>query len=308
MKLSKLVAYRNELSRVDALTTWDRARQELAVIEHVVGPGDHAEQFAQHNQAILSAFSDYQATLDNLRRSVQSQIDQEEKYWFQESYRLYSEEMIHESTEYILDRRMTLRPETHDIFLARLRNCTDWRMPGMIIRPGREDWIQNLVSLDPLYIVDQNLELLEPAVTRFPEAYQRRLRQCLINELSDEPVLKRIPDNQIAFCLAYNYFNFRPMEVIKRYLREIFEKLRPGGVLIMTINDCDHEKAVMLAEQHFCCYTPGQLIKDLAVGLGYERSFEHSDDGASTWLEFKKPGVLDSLRGGQAITRVLPIL
>ena len=306
MKLSELVAYRNDLSRLSAITAWDRASQDLAIIEHVAGTGDHTQQFTAHNQTIQSAFLNYQNILDNLRRSVQAQIDHEEKYWFQESYRLYSEEMVHENPEYILDRRMILRPETQDILQARLRSYNDWRQPGMIIRPGCEPWIHDLVSLDPLYILDQDLVLLEPVLTNFNEVYQRRLRKYLINEHSDDPILKRMPDAQIGLCLAYNYFNFRPIEVIKRYLQEVFTKLKPGGVLIMTINDCDHAKAVMLVEQHFCCYTPGQLIKDLAVGLGYEPVFEYNDGGPSTWMEFKKPGSVLSLKGGQALAKIVP--
>ena len=306
MKLSELVAYRNQLNELSAIAVLDRAQQDLAVIEHVAGSGSHSQVFSGHRQAIQSAFEDYQRTLNELRVNVQNQIDQEEKHWFQESYRLYSEEMVHDSTEYILDLRMILRPEAQEILQARLRGYTDWRVPGMIIRPGRETWIQDLVSLDPLYLLDQNLELLEPSVSGFQEAYQRRVRKCLINEQSNVPVLRRVPDGQIGFCLAYNYFNFRPMEVVKRYLQEIFSKLRPGGLLIMTINDCDNEKAVILAEKYFCCYTPGQLIKDLATGLGYEHVFEYNDGGPSTWLEFKKPGVLTSLRGGQALARIVP--
>jgi hypothetical protein len=62
----------------------------------------------------------------------------------------------------------------------------------------------------------------------------------------------------------------------------------------------------MRVEQHFCCYTPGQLIKDLAVGLGYETVFEYNDGGPSTWMEFKKPGSVISFKGGQALAKIIP--
>ena len=52
MKLSELVAYRNDLSRLSAITAWDRASQDLAIIEHVAGTGDHTQQFTEHNQNI----------------------------------------------------------------------------------------------------------------------------------------------------------------------------------------------------------------------------------------------------------------
>ena len=32
----------------------------------------------------------------------------------------------------------------------------------------------------------------------------------------------------------------------------------------------------------------------------------HEDNSASVWLEVKKPGTLKSLRGGQALAKILP--
>jgi hypothetical protein len=312
MKLSDLIAYRNELARLDPAVTQGRARQDLAQIEFVAGGvsdfDDRTRRLERCNHSIQQAFRDYQTEFESLKRDVQARIDQESKYWFQESYRLFNQEMIHESTDYILDRRCVISPETYEIFRARMGVHADWLRPGMIIRPGREDWIKHLVGLDPLYILDQNLDLLKPALESFPEPYQARLRKYLIDERSDQPLLKRVPDDQIGLCLVYYFFNFRPMEVIKQYLAEIFTKLRPGGMLFLTFNDCDHEKAVKLAEQHFCCYTPGSLVRDLAQSLGYDVVFEHDIDGANTWLELRKPGDFSTMRGGQAITRVLPIL
>ena len=312
MKLSDLISYRNELARTDPAAICSSASQSMAQIEFTAGRvsdfNDQTQRLIQHNHSIQQAFGNYQTELDNLKRDVQTRINQDSKYWFQESYRLYNQEMIHESVDYILDRRCTISPEIYSIFRARLGVYADWQSSGMIIRPGREDWIKHLVALDPLYILDQDLDLLRPALKNFPELYQSRLRKYLINERSDQPMLKRVPDNQIGMCLVYYFFNFRPMEVIKQYLTEIFTKLRPGGLLFLTFNDCDNEKAVKLVEQHFCCYTPGSMIQDLSRSLGYDVVFEHAIDGASTWLELRKPGDFSTLRGGQVITRVLPIL
>jgi len=312
MKLSELVAYRNELARMDPVQVAAQSSGHLQHIQFVAGRApqfqSHLDRLDQGHQHIQSSYHDYAKVLTDLKRDVQAEIDAEAKHWFQESYRLYQEEMIHESVDYILDRRCSINAETAEIFRARLGMYADWQRPGMIIRPGREPWIQHLVGLDPLYILDQDRELLQPALDTFPEMYQNRLRKYVIDERSDHAILKRVPDHQIGVCLVYYLFNFRPMEVIRRYLTEIFSKLRPGGMLFMTYNDCDDEKAVRLVEQHFCCYTPGSLIRDLARSLGYDVVFECPVDGACAWLELRKPGEFETMRGGQAITRVLPIL
>ena len=312
MKLSDLVAYRNELRQVSATAVAQQAHMGLA---HILDVASRQQDFQsqvmvldQQAQVIQSKFDQYKQSLDHLIDQVQSRITQEEKFWFQESYRLYDQEMIHETSEYILDRRAAITAEMQEVLRARLGVRADWQRPGMIIRPGREPWINHLVGLDPLYILDQDLDLLKPAMQHFPEVYQNRLRKYLINERSDQPILRRVPDGQIGVCLAYNFFNFRPMEVIRRYLTEIMTKLRPGGMLAMTFNDCDRHQAVRLAEQRFCCYTPGGLVRDLAQSLGYEITYDMIIDGSTTWLELIRPGEFTTLRGGQAMMRVLPIV
>jgi SAM-dependent methyltransferase len=157
-----------------------------------------------------------------------------------------------------------------------------------------------------LYLVDESHDLLQPAVSQFNEQYQQRLRTYAINERSGEEILGGLPNGQFGLVLAYNFFNFRPFEVIRTYLAEIYQKLRPGGMLAMTFNDCDKTKGVMLVEQHFCCYTPGYLVRELAQSLGFQVAFSWSDQGPTTWVELQKPGNFVSLRGGQALAKIIP--
>jgi SAM-dependent methyltransferase len=163
-----------------------------------------------------------------------------------------------------------------------------------------------MVDCDPLYLVDDRHELLIPTISRHHEIYQRRLRPYVINERQDGEILTALPNNQFGLIFAYNFFNYKPFEVIRRYLEELYQKLRPGGVLIMTINDCDRDKGVVLVEQHFCCYTPGKMVIELAQSLGFKTVFTWTDNGPSTWIELQHPGELTSLRGGQTLAKVVP--
>jgi hypothetical protein len=72
----------------------------------------------------------------------------------------------------------------------------------------------------------------------------------------------------------------------------------------MTFNDCDRDKAVKLVEQHYACYTPGTLVQQFAVTVGYNQIFSWNNNGATTWLELRKPGALTSLRGGQTVAKI----
>lgn len=311
MKLSTLVNYRSQLDAMSVLPTGNQSDNELKKITFLVNEqsiqvAEFAKQLEQRRNDIQQAYRLFENDLQALKVELDGIIEDREKPWFQESYRLYEQEMIHETPEYILDRRPSISPETDQFYRTRIVRYNSWYYPAMIIRPGRETYINELVASDPLYLVDEHHDLLSPAMDLFNEQYQNRLRPYVINERQDNEILSKLPNGQFGLVFAYNFFNYRPFEVLKRYFSEIYKKLRPGGILAMTFNDCDRDKGVMLVEQHFCCYTPGYLVKELAQSIGFEIVFSWTDQGPSTWLELRKPGETVSLRGGQALARIIP--
>lgn len=311
MKLSDLVNYKNMLDATSVESFKRSADINIERITHLVSTqniqiAEFATQLQNSRLEIQRSFECFEQDLDSLKKQLQQLIETSEKPWFIESYRLYEQEMIHETVEYILDRRPQITAETEQFYRTRIVRYNSWHHPVMIIRPGRETFINELLASDPLYLVDENKDLLMPAVNLFNEQYQQRLRLYTINDRTDQEILGKLPDSQFGFVFAYNFFNFRPFEVIKKYLLEIFHKLRPGGVLAITFNDCDREKGVMLVEQHYCCYTPGYLVRELAQSLGFEIEFSWTDEGPTTWLELRKPGKFQSLRGGQSLAKIVP--
>ena len=73
---------------------------------------------------------------------------------------------------------------------------------------------------------------------------------------------------------------------------------------MFSFNDCDYWKPVTLTENHFCCYVPGRLVRKHAVELGYDIVNTTHDNTGISWIELRKPGTLDSLRGGQALASI----
>jgi predicted methyltransferase len=106
--------------------------------------------------------------------------------------------------------------------------------------------------------------------------------------------------------LVYYFFNFKPIEIIRAYMTEIYVKLKPGGTFAMTFNDCDRSGGVDLAERSFACYTPAHAVLSAATTAGFELHQSFKIDAANTWLEFRRPGQLTSLRGGQTLATVMP--
>jgi hypothetical protein len=343
MKLSELVHYLNKLERFSIDQVESTAQTMLSDIVQVVQShpmqiDEYSTVLEKHQQTVMQSIQQFDDYMTNLKQHVRAQITQQEPALFQQSYQWYEtqnavlrgfndyrsdtyrddygilrkgiDKNIEAMRDTVLSNMLYRTPEvsdgTKELQVARVRHYTDWRYPAMIIHPGTTDLIHHMVATDPLYIVDEHRQLLEPTLSQFPEAYQRRLRPYVIQENPDQPILDKIPDGQFLSCVVYNFFNYKPLDVIRQYLTEIYTKLRPGGVLLMTFNDCDRGAAVELVEQHFACYTPGYLIRSLAENIGYQKGFEFNDSGPWTWIELHKPGTLTTTRGGQVMAKIMP--
>lgn len=312
MKLSELVGYLNLLDSNELAPDYHDAIKRFQEIAHVVT--NHSVQideygsiFSEKINNMVSEFQNAQTALDDLKENVRKQIAALEPAYYQNSQRLYEEEMCYETTEYILNRRLSIDPDSRLLLIGRLLQYTDWRLPGLIIRPGYEKFIEHLVPLDPLYVVDQHEDLLKPAIQAFTPEYQRRLRPYVINDYEHADALWQLPFNQFGFIFAYNYFNYKPIKVLKCYLDSMMNKLRPGGVAIFTYNNCDWAHNVALAEQSFMCYTPGREIQEYCDQIGFETILVHRGQGDVVWMELRKPGEIETIRGGQTLAKIVAI-
>lgn len=310
MKLSQLVAYLNHLETFRSHGAEQAMSQCIDPMLHVIRShgfqvADIVPRLDQHRAELVTALSGIDSVVSDLKNQIKSNIESLEPHYLQESYKLYSEGMCHDSNQLMLERRTALTDEAENYLRARLLRHSDWHYPGMILRPGLENWIMDLVALDPMYLVDVNLEMLEPVRNMFNKEYQNRLRFHIISERTDSSMLHQLPQNQLGFVLAYNYFNFKPLELIRCFLEELYQCLRPGGTLIFTFNNCDRAGGVELAERYFMCYTPARLILPAAEMIGFQISHTYDIDAAATWVELVKPGQLQSMRGGQSLAKVV---
>lgn len=266
---------------------------------------------------VLNSFDQFENEFDLVKRQVHDQIRKEEQSYLQNSYKTYEEFRSHryswyewrDPSEYVnnvLSSRLLVSEQTQELLINRITRVSSWQNTTMILRPGVESWIHNMVNNDPIYLVDEDYELLKPVLAQFNDLYQRRLRTYTIREDQDQDILWQLPNNQFGLVLAWNYFNHRPFEIIRQYLTELYEKIRPGGMLLMTYNDCDRWEGVKAVEATTGLYTPGSLITSFAKSVGFEQHFTYHENGPWTWIELRKPGEWQSYRGGQALAQILP--
>jgi SAM-dependent methyltransferase len=176
----------------------------------------------------------------------------------------------------------------------------------MIIRPCASDFLENMVPLDPLYLVDTMQELLDPCVQQFTLDYQRRLRVYVVDDYKQPNPLEQLPNGQFGLIFAYNFLNYKPLSVIERYLREFAIKLRPGGHAVFTYNDCDRSQGVGLAEKNFMCYTPGAAVRQLVEQTGLLIEEHRLADYDLAWMDVRRPGEIKSYRGAQTLAKIMP--
>lgn len=310
--LSDLVAYQNRLAELDLGSVLARWNQDLARVMHTA-TGDPRVRFKKNNSRADSAMAvlqdsmqGFHTAIDQLRHSVSDLIVAQQQQYLESSQRLWDTDMRGETTDYILSRTLNTNDADRDRIKARILAYCDWRVPGLVVRPGRESWIDHLVALDPLYLVDQRLDLLAPALDRFPVEYRRRMRPYAVDDRSEDRIFWQLPSEQFGYIFAYNFLNFRPMNLITRYLQEWFDLLRPGGTVFFTFNDCDWSHNVALAERNFMCYTPGQWVRESAQASGYEILDHYHGAADCAWMELRRPGKMRSRRGAQTLAKIIP--
>lgn len=322
--LSDLVNYYNQLCRL----TSTEVRQSTDIkLQEIMFTAQYS-QLENLRSGILNSFDQFENEFDLIKRQVFDQIRKEEQPYLQNSYTKYEDSRnnryawykppypsdsievqqsnLQMHVEKILNNRLVLDDQTQDFIMNRVTRYSGWQSTTMILRPGVEPWMHKMVGSDPLYLVDENYDLLTPIMSQFNEVYQRRLRPYVIREDQEQDILWQLPDNQFSLILAWNYFNHIPFEVLRRYLTEIYKKMRPGGILLMTYNDCDRWEGVKAVEAGVGLYTPGVLIQGFAESLGFEQHFIYHQNGPWTWIEFRKPGEWRSLRGGPTLAKILP--
>lgn len=310
MKLSDIVSYRNKIREYDLNPHNVEAVRYFNDVEryvsgHYLQFDNNAEKMRNNLADVINSINSFNNELAALEQHLTGVIEAQEPEYYQESTTRYETEMCFDTPEWILKRKLPITDDLRIHLQSRLKLYTDWRLPGMIIRPGLETFIEDLVPLDPLYLIDHDQALLDPAMNKFLPEYQRRLRPYVVKESIHNSILEKLPHGQFGLIFAYNFFNFKPIEVLQKWLNECYSVLRPGGVMIFTFNDCDYDTCIRSAEQHFQTFTPGRHVKNAIFRAGFEINYEWMKGSEVSWLEIKKPGEIVSLRGGQSLAKIV---
>ena len=118
MKLSELIDFRNRLEELPVSIAERVAQDKLDILMNTVNQ-PHRQSMVQLTQPFIpeletslkeihSAFNNFSTRFEQLKQHVRDQIEEQEKYWFQESYRLFEEAEECEKNDRILYSRQII--------------------------------------------------------------------------------------------------------------------------------------------------------------------------------------------------------
>ena len=311
MRQSDLVKFKNTLEDISFDDLATVVRQQLKTMS--VSVNSCGVDYNENKQNLLNSIQKIQGELRTMKVSydqffdlLQQDLDRNNQRYIDLGNEIY-ENGKNDTAEYILSRfykKDILKDETQfNYFVDRVRSYVDWKFPGLQLRPAHGRITDHLKGCDPLYLVDTDKDLFNEVKTMFSKKYQARLRYYTCSD-SDNHIMNDLPAGQFGLVVAFDFFNFKPIYIIQRYLESIFKLLRPGGTVIFTYNNCDRYEGVINVENFYACWAPGREVVDICKRIGYEITFSCDQFDHISWLEVRKPGELTSTRGGQTLGKI----
>lgn len=310
MKASDLLSYLQKLERDELNPDIVEALAHFRGIAYTIKNHDmqiegYGDEITKDIIDLTNAVNKFTATVNGLKDNLKTKILAQHEELYQRSQQLYEGEMVWDTAEYILNRRLKGDDQSTQEIISRIRSYSDWRLPGLCIRPGLETFVELMVPLYPMYLADANMDLLNPSITKFTPEFQRRLGIYIIDDYKHRDPLAALPDNQFGLIFAYNFLNYKPLKIIERYIRGFAQKLRPGGHAIFSYNECDIAQGVGLAEKSFMCFTPGHKIEQMVIDSGLDIVDKRVGHYDLSYMDVKKPGVVVSIKGAQTLAKIM---
>lgn len=321
MNLSTVLASLEQLREIKKQTqhldTWTQHRDHITAMlqQSPILLSGHSDTLRDCLRGVETAFQDLAKVANDCETQLVNQQLQMRPKYEQNSEDIYRANLLrtrkilegHEqSVEDVWDNMLAMSPDETAMIHARLDALNDWWVPGLILRPASGMWIDSMVALDPLYLVDVDTALLRPSISKYPRLYQQRVRLYAVDE-GDDRLLSRLPVGQIGIAVCFDLFHVRPLRILRQYLQNLWRLMRPGGMILLTYLDGDRSRGAEHVETGICCYTPGSEVRAMCRALTFETVFEYQSPLGWNYLEIKRPGQISTLRGGQSLATIRPI-
>lgn len=320
MQLKNLVKYKNLIKDLDDEGLKKHINSKLSALLsdiklHEFDSDNLKEKMQGNHLKVLENLEDLSDNLNKFRTDLQNTIETLEQPYYQKSEIIYKEnQLMHPEI-----RRSRLRAnnlinndESRQLLVDTVDTYISSQYPTLQLSPGYGDVTKHILAGTPLYIVDDDQIMLEQFQGEFfNDTMIRRTNFYVMNDKDDDPLLG-LPKEQIGFCVIIDYFNFKTVDIIRKYLQSLYNIMRAGGVVIFTFNNCDYPKGIDKVDEMYYCYTTESEMQTMCKELGFKiiklvaRDYDERNNGIS-WLEIKKPGELSTIRAGQGLAQIMDL-
>ena len=320
MKLSELVAYRSALEQFDfhrdSRLLIKTILEAKAHVDNKVdtetnqqikfGAGVYQDEMGRDLLRLEESISELGEKFEYYKKQLDDIIQEQQQVYIKRSENSYIGDELPGAKQSAKERTLIMDDENTNKFFDRITQLTDWRYPGMIINPQEQQIVNDMASSDPLYLVDMNESTLDDIRGKMNDVYKHRVRPYVIDRfVPRKKYFGELPSNQFGLIVVWNTLNNLPLSTCEQVLSQIFDLLRPGGSVLFTFNDCDNAHNVRSFENNFRQFTPGSILVPMIEKLGYTVRFR--TETIHGWVELKKPGELETIRGGQSLGRVIHV-
>jgi SAM-dependent methyltransferase/organic radical activating enzyme len=308
-KLSELVTVKHMAdSELHTHQLKQNVEQYMASIHKITeypGPHQiHAKMMLSDSAQLIRQLESIESSAKRLISDVDHEIGIVTSEYHQRGYRINGSFATNRTSvegERTL-RNISIRKDIKERIIAIIQKYSDWRYPALEIGPGDGVWSEYLVANEPLYLVDIHQEFLDSTKNAFNSIFQNRIRDYKTKETD----LSMLPQNQFGFVFSWNVFNYLTSDLVDQYLKQIYNVLRPGGVLMFSYNNAERVLAAIAVETGFMSYLPKTLLLQLAEKHQFEilATPDLNDDNVS-WVELRKPGMLTTSKAHPALGKII---
>lgn len=313
MDISDLIKQRLTIESWDVTPEIEALNEKLSLLKNDIAGitiDDFEGNLADVDNDIANTIHDMHdlvTHINNLKLSAYELMQTMSKEPMGISYDMYDKRKHWVNEEFLNQCRELDQFKDNEVYVHRFNTLITkfaaWQFPTAYVRPNSMHFWDALKASDSIYVVDQaptNKFLFQNLKRNFFDT----LRFKQIDENKDEFLTNILPKGNIGLIVMEHFMHFKPMDVMKQYLAESFELLRPGGHLLFTYNNCDLPAGAKNFEKSLYCFQPGRMVKMVCELAGFEVVNEEATDRVS-WFALKKPGELTSIKGGKTLGQIM---
>ena len=305
-KLTDLVRYRNELANIiNSLNLRNAINKKIILLKQVQGNNAVAYNVKQIDNNYKQLIIDNDSNINQLNELIMlinTDIDTLATTLFSDR------ELLTTNARFDLPFDLDIR----SLVKTKIKQYCDWHYPGLQISCNKKEWIDCMVTSDPLYLTDSAEDRaviiqLTNLISEYPLQYQNRLRLYSVTGHD----FSALPKSQFSIIVCWDFLNYIELASIAEYMRQMFTLLRAGGVFMFSYNNCDIVESASLAAGNGMSWATARAIKQLCNDIGYEviafEDHETSDAHIThvSWCEIRKPGKLTSIKAHQVAGKIL---